>query len=98
MTNLIENNAYRILGLDVNANQKDILKRYKEIINRLKIEDYPEYDLDLNLPKNLRNETSVNDALKRLQSQKSNIKEYFFWFQINDSIDKKALKSIQEKD
>ncbi len=98
MTNLIENNAYRILGLDINANQKDILKRYKEIINRLKMDDYPEYDLDLNLPKKLRNETSVNDALKRLQSQKSNIKEYFFWFQINDSIDKKALKFIQEKD
>ena len=98
MTNLIENNAYRILGLDINTNQKEILKRYKEIINRLKIDDYPEYALDLNLQKKMRNETSVNDALKHLQAQKSNIKEYFFWFQINDSVDKKALKSIQEED
>jgi hypothetical protein len=97
MTNLIENNAYRTLGLDINANQKEILKRYKELINRLKIDDYPEFDLDLNLPKKFRNETNVNDALKRLQSQKSNIKEYFFWFSIDDSNDKKALKFVQEE-
>jgi hypothetical protein len=98
MSNSIENNAYRILGLDVTANQKEILKRYKEIINRLKIDDYPEYDLDISLPKKLRNESSVTDALKKLQSQKSNIKEYFFWFQISDKIDEKALQHIQNKD
>ena len=97
MVNLIENNAYRILGLDINANQKEISKRYKEIINRLKIDDHPEYDLDFNLPNKLRNEANVNDALKRLQSQKSIIKEYFFWFSIEDSNDKKALKFIQEE-
>jgi hypothetical protein len=48
MSNLIVNNAYRILGLDGSANQKDVLKRSKEIINRLKIDDYPEYTLDIN--------------------------------------------------
>lgn len=98
MVNFIENNAYRILGLDINANQKDILKRYKEIINRLKIDDYPEYDLDIKLSNKIRNESSVSDALKRLQSQKTGIREYFFWFQINDKIDEKALKYIQDGD
>jgi len=98
MPNSIENNAYRILGLDTTASQKDILKRYKEIFNRLKIDDYPEYDLDIILPKHLRNESTVTDALKRLQSQKSNLKEYFFWFQISDKIDEKALRYLQNNE
>ena len=37
MAHAIENNAYRILGLDTTADQKEIMKRYKEIVNRLKI-------------------------------------------------------------
>lgn len=98
MFNILENNAYRILGLNSNSNQKDIMKRYKEIVNRLKIEDYPEYDFDINLPNKMRDESSVADALKRLQSSKTCIKEYFFWFSINNKIDNKALKCIQERD
>jgi hypothetical protein len=98
MSNLIENNAYRILGLDVVASQTDVIRRYKEIINRLKIEDYPTYDIDINLPKDYRNEESVKRALKALQSQKDNIKEYFFWFQISNSNDKKALNYMIENE
>ena len=97
MPNIIENNAYRILGLDISSSQKDILKRYKEIINRLKIDDHPNYDVDIKLPKGYRNESTVSDALKRLQSLKSNLKENFFWFQISDNIDEKALKYLQDK-
>ncbi len=97
MTNPIQNNAYRLLGLDITASQKEILKRYKEIINRLKIDDYPEYDIDYCLPKKFRNENSVNDAFKQLQSQKNNVKEYFFWFQINDKLDETAWKYVTEQ-
>src|SRR3990167_3177331 len=95
MPNSIEHNAYRILGLDTTASKKDILKRYKELINRLKIEDQPTYDLDLGLPKKLRTEETVNNALKQLQSPKNNIKEYFFWFQISDTTDEKSLEQIK---
>ena len=95
MSNIITHNAYRIFGLDVNVNQKDILKRYKEIINRLKIDDFPTYDLDLGLTNKSRTEEYVNDALKRLQNPKSNLKEYFFWFSISDTIDEKSLKYLQ---
>ena len=97
MANPIENNSYRMLGLDVTASQKDILRRYKEIINRLKIDDEPKYDLDINLGSNYRTEEKVNNALKNLQSQKNNIKEYFFWFQISNSNDKKVIKYIVEE-
>ena len=96
MTNLIQNNSYRMLGLDVTVSQKDILRRYKEIINRLKIDDKPTYELDINLPDNFRTEEGVKDALKYLQSQKDNIKEYFFWFQISNANDKKILDLISK--
>jgi len=95
LSNIIENNAFRILGLDSSANQKEILKRYKEIINRLKIDDFPDYDLDLNLPRDLRTEESVNDALKRLQNPKSNVVESFFWLQIRDTVDENALNDLR---
>ena len=98
MSNLIVNNAYRILGLDSTANQKDVLKRYKEIINRLKIDDYPEYDLDINLPEKFRTEESVNDALKKLQNIKNNLNEYFFWFNIADTVDENAFDYLQNDD
>lgn len=96
MTNLIQNNSYRMLGLDVTASQKEILRRYKEIINRLKIDDKPVYDLDINLPDNFRTEEGVKEALKDLQSQKDNVKEYFFWFQISNNNDKKILDLISK--
>ncbi len=98
MSNLIANNAYRILGLDSSASQKDILKRSKEIINRLKIDDYPEYDLDIHLPDKFRTEESVNDALKRLQNIKNNLNEYFFWFNISDTVDENAFDYLQYDD
>ena len=98
MTNLIEYNAYRIFGLDTNSNQKNILKRYKELINRLKINDSPIYGSDFQLPPSFRDENSVNDALKRLQNPKNNLKEYFFWFSISDFIDEKAFNYLQKND
>jgi hypothetical protein len=98
MTNLIVNNAYRILGLDGSSNQKNILKRSKEIINRLKIDDYPEYSLDINLPEKFRTEELVNDALKKLQNMKKNLNEYFFWFNIADKVDENAFEHLQYGD
>jgi len=96
MVNPLKNNGYRILGLDISASQKEILKRYKEIINRLKIDDQPEYDLDFKVGKTLRNETSVNNALKSLQSPKDNFREYFFWFQTNSKSEELTFKHIAE--
>jgi hypothetical protein len=98
MSNFLINNAYRILGLDGSANQKTILKRSKEIINRLNIDDYPEYDLDIDLSEKFRTEESVNDALKRLQNMKNNLHEYFFWFNVADTVDEDASNYLQYGD
>lgn len=98
MSSTLKNNAYHILGLDTSASERDISKRSKEIINRLKSGDSPVYDLDISLFENFRTEDSVKDAMQRLQAPKKQIKEYFFWFQIADSIDEKVLELFKTKD
>lgn len=98
MSYTLKNNAYHILGLDISASEKDILKRSKEIINRLRADDIHGYDLDIGLFKDFRTEDAVKDALQRLQAPKKKLKEYFFWIQIADSIDEQALGLLQKKD
>jgi len=98
MSNILKNNAYHILGLDTTASQKDIFKRSKEIINRLKIDDLPEYNLDVGLFNDFRTEEAAKEAIQKLQMPKKRIKEYFFWFQIADSIDEQALGLLKSKD
>jgi hypothetical protein len=94
----LKNNAYHILGLDTSASEKELLKRSKEIINRIKIDDTPEYDLDLGMFEDFRTEDAVKEALQKLQAPKKRIREYFFWFQISDSVDEQALGLIKHKD
>ncbi len=94
----LKNNAYHILGLDTSASEKELLKRSKEIINRIKIDDIPEYDLDLGVFEDFRTEDAVKEALQKLQAPKKRIREYFFWFQISDNVDEQALGLLKHKD
>lgn len=89
--NLVKDNAYHVLGLDTSAGQKEISKRSKEILTRLKIDDVPEYEIDLNFFSDFRTENSVKLAQSNLSNPKKLIKEYFFWFQVADSIDEEAV-------
>jgi hypothetical protein len=98
MSTTLKNNAYHILGLDTSANERDVAKRSKEIINRLRADDTPEYDTDIGLFKDFRTEDAVKDALQRLQAPKKRIKEYFFWFQIADGVDEQVLGLLKLKD
>jgi len=98
MLTTLKNNAYHILGLDTSASEKDILKRSREIINRLKVDDVPVYDIDIGFFEDFRSEEAVKDALQRLQAPKKRIKEYFFWFQIADNIDEQVLGLFKLRD
>lgn len=89
--NLLKDNAYHVLGLDTSASQKEISKRSKEILTRLKIDDVPEYEIDLNLFPDFRSENSVKLAQSNLSNPKKLIKEYFFWFQVADNVDEEAV-------
>jgi hypothetical protein len=91
-------NSYHILGIDTSASQKDLLRRSKEILTRLKNDDCPEYDFDLDFFSDFRTEESVKESMQKLQNPKKKIKEYFFWFQIADDIDEKALNCLKDDD
>lgn len=97
MPNSLKFNAYHILGLDTSATSKQILQRSNEIIQRLKIEDCPAYDLDIAAFGNVRTEESVKDATRRLQSPKLRMQEHFFWFE-HSAQDPKPMALIVARD
>lgn len=97
MSNLFQDNAYHVLGLDTSASQKDINKRSKEIVNLLRIEEEPSYETDLNIISLNRKENTVKEAVQRLSSPTKRIKEYFFWFDVETDTDEKAVKLLKEQ-
>jgi hypothetical protein len=88
---LFRNNAFHILGMDSGSDTKLIQKRGKEIINRLKIDDQPEYPLDFEKPELFRSEVSVKDAIQKITSPKTSIGEYFFWFDFSSNTSRQEL-------
>ncbi len=98
MTTSLKDNAYHVLGLTGTASAKQILQRSNEIVQRLKIDDVPEYELDISAFKNYRTEASAKDALRRLQAPKARLREYFFWFRIADDADKQAANYLAQHD
>ena len=97
MSNLFQDNAYHVLGLDTSASQKDINKRSKEIINLLRIEEESSYETDLNIVSVNRKESTVKEAVQNLSSPTKRIKEYFFWFDIENDTDENAVKLLKDQ-
>ena len=77
MTTSLKDNAYHVLGLTGVATAKQILQRSNEIVQRLKIDDVPEYELDIAVFKNYRTEDTVKNALRRLQVLQSALPRIF---------------------
>ena len=98
MASLLKENAYNVLGLDSSSVQKDIKRRSKEIVRRLQIDDLPEYSYDLGIFENFRTENSVKEALQKLSLPKKQIIDYFFWFNVHDDIDEKAIELLKLDD
>lgn len=98
MVSLISYNAYQILGLTGTATARQQKNRANELVQMLKIDEVPQYQLDIRHRKQLRTEDTVKEALRRLQSPRSRLKEYFFWFRIGDEIDEEAAKKIGSGD
>lgn len=95
MSYSILNNSYNILGLDNSSSEKEILRRSKEISNLIKIDETPSFDIDIGNVKSLRTEQNVKEALQTLSDPKKRIKEYFFWFDIQDSTDEDAISEVR---
>jgi len=93
---MLTTNSYHVLGLDSNASQKDALRRSREMINRIKIDDCPEYETDIGCLQSERSEKTVKEALQKLQNPRKRIKEYFFWFQVVDEVDESAMAKLRD--
>lgn len=98
MSNIIRANSYNILGLDITAGQREVLKRSKDMIGLLKIESIPDYDSQLNVFDNMISEDAIREAAQRLSNPRKKIKDYFFWFQIQDSEDGSAFSLVKQGD
>lgn len=94
---MLSKNAYLILGLESSAPQKSIQVRGKEILNFMKIDETPTYDLDVPLFEGYRSEPNVKHAMNNLANPKKKVSEWFFWFHILDDMDEAAYKAIHEK-
>jgi len=90
---LFRTNAFHVLGLDTGSDAQTVQKRVKEITTRLKIEDLPQYELDFEKPELFRTESSVKEALQKVNSPKGSIGEYYFWFDF--SADPQSLDLVE---
>lgn len=94
---MILENYYHILWLDATATQKQIDKRWKEILKYLAIWDNPDYvEVDFPFTKKYRNETFVKDALNGLRNPKIRLQHIFFWINLETQEDKDILITIQK--
>jgi hypothetical protein len=98
MANLFNKNSYQILGLDISSTQKEIVKRAKEIQNYLLIDEHPEYPTDISFYRDKRTSDNVKESLQKLSQPEKRIKEYFFWFEIRNDIDEKAIHLINKSE
>jgi len=96
---LIQNNAFRIFGLPATAQDKEIIRRFDELITFQKIGLESAYDTDfLWMGEVDRSEESLNKTLRILQTPKEKIIHAIFWFWQLDDIDKLAFSSLSEGD
>lgn len=97
MSKLFSYNAFATLGVDTSSSQKEVIKQSKKIIVILQNDDEFDYDYDLGtINKVPRTEASVNNAVQRLSSPIKRIKEYFFWFEIENDEDENNLKLLKD--
>lgn len=85
----IFDNAFFILGLTANADDKQLGKRYKEILHLLAIGEIPSYAEDFQFIdyKLIRKQTLVNSAYTRLANNQKKIHDTFFRFQLSTTED-----------
>lgn len=97
MSKLFSYNAFATLGVDTSSSQKEVIKQSKKIIVILQNDEEFDYDYDLgSINKVTRTEASVNNAVQRLSSPIKRIKEYFFWFEIENDEDVNNLKLLKD--
>lgn len=94
----IKLNAYNVLGLETLSTYREVNKRHKELEKYLNIQEIPSYEADIALLdySEIRTIDGIKEAFENLSQIQSQLREFFFWFNINDLNDEKAFKNIKE--
>lgn len=82
--NLIQNNAFGILGLLSGVANGEIDKRYKELVKLVKIGKVPDYSFDYDYYNKVRNEENIECAYKELSLEDKKLLHSFFRIKINN--------------
>ena len=95
--NLINNNPYRILGLPITANEKEIARQFNTLATyaemgktKLSDNDYP-----FLTPVN-RTKFTIEEAKKQIEQDDAKLLYSLFWFWENNSADELALEVLKE--
>lgn len=93
---LITNNAYLILWLSSDADEKLLNKRHKEILKLLEIDEIPEYENDFSFInyKTIRTAEAVKWAFHELSNQRKRLYQDFLWFQLATKKDETYYKEL----
>lgn len=96
---LIEENPFRVLGLPVDASEKEIVKRVSdlEIFAEMGKEKQYDSDLDYIAPMN-RTPELIKEARQKIEQPKSKFYQSLWWFWPNNSVDELALDVLQDGD
>ena len=96
---LIINNPYRVLGIEVTASRKELVKRVSDLEMFAEIGKVKAYSLDLSdvfaLDRSLEN---IKEAERKLENDESKLLYSCFWFLTHDSVDELALDCLSSGD
>jgi len=94
--NYVLDNAFRVLGLPVNATGRQIASRYDELVAHRLIGTCPTFDQDFPCLGRLdRSEESLRLAFQELQNPASKWKHVAFWFWSRDGVDALAFDALR---
>jgi hypothetical protein len=94
---IIFNNPFRILGLYVNATEKEILKQANNLQMYAKMGKAPKIKTEfLCFPACDRTSESIEEAKKQIERSENRFRNSFFWYSNEGSINKLALDVLSE--
>lgn len=95
--NLIHQNPYRILGLQINASDKEIAKRVSELEAYASIGKEISFETDFPcLSSFVRTADAVREAANRIETTEGRLFHTFFWFWQYNSVDELAFEVLRD--
>lgn len=96
---LIEENPFRVLGLPVDASEKEIVKRFSDLEILAEMGKEKKYDSDLNFiaPIN-RTPGLIREARQKIEQPQNRFYQSLWWFWPNNPVDELAIDVLQDGD